>query len=112
MTDCRWHHVLKSKFLQGKCNRRLDLLLSKLLTGVPPYYALKQRRQELSFEEPDIEVQKRQDICKRAKIYAKINITQVTAGKYLVGVELFTDKKQNEARDHKERDNGSASECR
>ncbi|KAJ7306159.1 hypothetical protein DFH08DRAFT_622790, partial [Mycena albidolilacea] len=61
-----WHHVLKSKFLQGKRNRRLDLLLSKLLTGVLPYYALKQRRQELGFEGPDIEVKKRQDICKRA----------------------------------------------
>jgi hypothetical protein len=37
----------------------LDLLLSKLLTGFLPYYALKQRWQELSFEGPDIEVQKR-----------------------------------------------------
>ncbi|KAJ7112174.1 hypothetical protein C8R44DRAFT_632265, partial [Mycena epipterygia] len=59
-----WHHVLKGKFLHGKHNRRLDHLLSTLLTQVLPYYALKQCRQELRFEGPDIEVKKRRDILK------------------------------------------------
>ncbi|KAJ7903943.1 hypothetical protein B0H13DRAFT_1620966, partial [Mycena leptocephala] len=59
-----WHHVLKGKFFHGKRNRRLDHLLSALLTQVLPYYALKQRRQELGFDGPDIEVKKRQDIIK------------------------------------------------
>ncbi|KAJ7792633.1 hypothetical protein B0H13DRAFT_1675711, partial [Mycena leptocephala] len=59
-----WHHVLKGKFFHGKRNRRLDHLLSTLLTEVLPYYALKQRRQELGFEGPDIEVKKRQNIIK------------------------------------------------
>ncbi|KAJ7348992.1 hypothetical protein DFH08DRAFT_624224, partial [Mycena albidolilacea] len=54
------------------------------------YYALKQHRQELGFEGPDIEVQKQQDICKHAKIYAKIDITQVTSGKYLVPSKSIT----------------------
>ncbi|KAJ7175419.1 hypothetical protein C8R46DRAFT_890736, partial [Mycena filopes] len=54
-----WHHVLKGKFLHGKRNRRLDHLLSTLLNEVLPYYALKQRRQAIGFEGPDIEVKKR-----------------------------------------------------
>ncbi|KAJ7491811.1 hypothetical protein B0H11DRAFT_1718643 [Mycena galericulata] len=56
-----WHHVLKGKFFHNKRNRRLDHLLNTLLNEVLPYYALKQRRQELGFEGPDIEVKKRQD---------------------------------------------------
>ncbi|KAJ7900501.1 hypothetical protein B0H13DRAFT_1622372, partial [Mycena leptocephala] len=61
-----WHHVLKGKFLQGKRNRRLNHLLNTLLTEVVPYYALKQRRQQLGFEGPDVEVKKRQDIITRS----------------------------------------------
>ncbi|KAJ6475882.1 hypothetical protein DFH09DRAFT_1469505, partial [Mycena vulgaris] len=61
-----WHSVLKGKFLHGKRNRRLDHLISTLTTEVHPYYALKQRRQDLGFEGPDIEVKKRQDITKRS----------------------------------------------
>ncbi|KAF8177954.1 hypothetical protein K438DRAFT_1605765, partial [Mycena galopus ATCC 62051] len=59
-----WHHVLKGKFLDGKRNRRVDHLLHMLLNAVLPYYALKQCRQELSFEGPDLEVRKRKDIIK------------------------------------------------
>ncbi|KAJ7243521.1 hypothetical protein C8J57DRAFT_1034711, partial [Mycena rebaudengoi] len=61
-----WHHVLKSKFLHGKRNRRLDHLLHTLSNEVLPYYALKQRRQELGFEGPDIEVKKRNAIVSRS----------------------------------------------
>ncbi|KAJ7818247.1 hypothetical protein B0H13DRAFT_1922384 [Mycena leptocephala] len=79
-----WHHVLNGKFFHGKRNRRLDHLLSTLLTEVLPYYALKQRRQELGFEGPDIEVKKRQDITKRSKVYRKENIQQITHNKFIV----------------------------
>ncbi|KAJ7730820.1 hypothetical protein B0H16DRAFT_1280607, partial [Mycena metata] len=61
-----WHHVLKGKFLHGKRNRRVDHLLSTLLTEVLPCYALKQRQQAIGFEKPDIEVKKRQDIRQRS----------------------------------------------
>ncbi|KAJ7754949.1 hypothetical protein DFH07DRAFT_694700, partial [Mycena maculata] len=54
-----WHHVLKGKFFHNKHNRRLDHLLHILLNKVLPYYALKQHRQQLGFEGPDIEVKKR-----------------------------------------------------
>jgi hypothetical protein len=67
--------VLKGKFLHGKRNRRLDHLINTLVNEVLPYYALKQRRQELGFEGVDIEVKKRQDILKRSKVYKKEDIT-------------------------------------
>ncbi|KAJ6551883.1 hypothetical protein B0H19DRAFT_940892 [Mycena capillaripes] len=69
-----WHHVLKGKFLQGKRNRRMDHLLNTLISDVLPYYALKQRRQDLGFEGIDIEVKKRQDIVKRSEVYTKDDI--------------------------------------
>ncbi|KAJ6496885.1 hypothetical protein DFH09DRAFT_945727 [Mycena vulgaris] len=79
-----WHSVLKGKFLHGKRNRRLDHLLSTLLNDVLPYYALKQRRQELGFEGPDIEVKKRRRIVQESKSYTKVDIEQVSEGNYLV----------------------------
>ncbi|KAJ7134094.1 hypothetical protein C8R46DRAFT_1235275 [Mycena filopes] len=79
-----WHHVLKGKFLHNKRNRRIDHLLSTLTTEVLPYYALKQRRQDLGFEGIDIEVRKRQDITKRSKQYVKEDIEHVEGHRFLV----------------------------
>ncbi|KAJ6451253.1 hypothetical protein C8R45DRAFT_761283, partial [Mycena sanguinolenta] len=61
-----WHHMLKSKFLLSKRNRRLDHLLYVLIKRVAAYYRLKQERQNLGFEGPDIELKKHKDIAKRA----------------------------------------------
>ena len=54
------------------------------MTEVLPYYSLKQRRQELGFEGPDIEVKKRRDILKRSKSYTREDIEEVDDGLYLV----------------------------
>ncbi|KAJ7579829.1 hypothetical protein C8J56DRAFT_795812, partial [Mycena floridula] len=32
-----WHHVLKTTFLEGKCNRRMDFLLHILVNKVVPF---------------------------------------------------------------------------
>ncbi|KAJ6505100.1 hypothetical protein C8R45DRAFT_817585, partial [Mycena sanguinolenta] len=66
LTIPSWHHMLKSKFLLGKRNRRLDHLLYVLIKRVVAYYGLKQERQNLGFEGPDIELKKHKDIAKRA----------------------------------------------
>ncbi|KAF8203570.1 hypothetical protein K438DRAFT_1479823, partial [Mycena galopus ATCC 62051] len=58
------HQKPPGKFLQGKRNRRIDHLLHVFLNRVLPYYALKQRRQDFGFEDPDVEIKKRQDIEK------------------------------------------------
>ncbi|KAK7034929.1 hypothetical protein R3P38DRAFT_2518623 [Favolaschia claudopus] len=72
-----WHHVLKDKFLHGKRNRRLDHLLHILVHAVLPYYALKQRRQDLGLEGPDAEVQKRRDIEIRGATYTADDIALI-----------------------------------
>ncbi|KAK7057477.1 hypothetical protein R3P38DRAFT_2841210 [Favolaschia claudopus] len=69
LTVFRWHHVLKDKFLHSKRNHRLDHLLNTLIHSVLPYYALKQRRQDLGLEGPDMEVQKRKDVMARSSSY-------------------------------------------
>ncbi|KAJ7697699.1 hypothetical protein B0H17DRAFT_1197358 [Mycena rosella] len=79
-----WHHVLKFKFLLGKRNRRLDHLIHTRVDGVLPYYALKQRRQDLGFEGLDIEVKKRRDIVERSKTYTRADIQHLGDGAYLV----------------------------
>lgn len=73
-SSVRWHSILKGKFLNGKRNRRLDHLLGKLVKEVLPFYALKQRRQDLGFEGVDIEVKKRREILNRSKIYVKEDV--------------------------------------
>ncbi|KAJ7846440.1 hypothetical protein B0H14DRAFT_2280555, partial [Mycena olivaceomarginata] len=79
-----WHHVLKGKFLQGKRNRHMDHLISTLVNDVLPYYALKQRRQDLGFEGINIEVRKRQDILKRSEVYVAADIEPTEDTRYLV----------------------------
>ena len=45
-----YHHVLKSKWLDGKRNRRVDHLIHTLVTIMVPSYAVQHIRQELGFE--------------------------------------------------------------
>lgn len=52
----------------------MDHLLNTLINDVVPYYALKQRRQDLGFEGINIEVRKWQDILKRSQEYVKADI--------------------------------------
>lgn len=68
---CRWHHVLKSKFLEGKQNRCVDYLLYVLLDLVIPYYIAWSQCQEFGFEGPDLEIKKRKEIMERALTITK-----------------------------------------
>jgi hypothetical protein len=87
LTPRSWHHVLKGKFLDGKRNRRLDHLINVLVARVAGYYALKQRRQELGFEGPDIEVLKRRKILEKSEFYTKEHVEHVEDSRYLVQSE-------------------------
>lgn len=66
MSD-RWHHTLKSTFLHGKRNRRLDHLIAVLVRDVCPYFAIRYHRNRLGFEGPTLEMRKHQDIESRGK---------------------------------------------
>ncbi|KAK7016693.1 hypothetical protein R3P38DRAFT_3361318 [Favolaschia claudopus] len=78
---------IQGKFLHGKRNRRLDHLLYTLIADVAAYYALKQRRRDLGFEGPDLEVKKRKAIIKRSRCYQKKDIQQLSDVKFLVPSE-------------------------
>ncbi|KZT61370.1 hypothetical protein CALCODRAFT_403398, partial [Calocera cornea HHB12733] len=54
-----WHHVLKSTFLHGARNRRMDDLLHTLTTDVAAHYALQYRRQQGGFEGLNLAAQAR-----------------------------------------------------
>jgi len=62
--DYRWHHVLKGKFLHGKCNRRVDYLIHTLVEQVIPYYRSKQARQDVGFEGENLEVMKHRQVIR------------------------------------------------
>lgn len=57
-----YHYVLKTKFLCGKRNRRIDHLIYVLVEELLPYYITKHKQQDFGFEGLSIEVQKHKDI--------------------------------------------------
>ncbi|KAJ7102622.1 hypothetical protein B0H15DRAFT_762019, partial [Mycena belliarum] len=57
-----WHHVLKSKHLQGKRGRRVDNLIHTLINVALPHYIAGHRAQEFGFQGPDLEVRERIEI--------------------------------------------------
>ncbi|KAF8958308.1 hypothetical protein BDZ97DRAFT_1614760, partial [Flammula alnicola] len=54
-----WHHLLKTKFMESKRNRRLDQLIYILTEEAIPYFIARHRRQEFGFNGPELELQKR-----------------------------------------------------
>ncbi|KAJ7241759.1 hypothetical protein C8J57DRAFT_1084823 [Mycena rebaudengoi] len=73
-----WSAVFRtSRSIFEDCDTNM-LIEATLLNDVLPYYALKQRRQDLGFEGPDLEVEKRKNIMKQSQVYVKSDITQVS----------------------------------
>ncbi|KAF8270563.1 hypothetical protein EI94DRAFT_1422579, partial [Lactarius quietus] len=50
-----YHHVLKSKWLDGKRNRRLDHLAFILVKSVDPYYRFQHDRQQTGLDGLNLE---------------------------------------------------------
>ncbi|KAF7372489.1 hypothetical protein MVEN_00110600 [Mycena venus] len=81
-----WSAVFRtSRSIFENCDTNM-LIEATLLNEVLPYYALKQRRQDLGFEGPDLEVKKRKDILEWSQAYIKSDIMQVgdSGSKFLV----------------------------
>lgn len=57
--------MLKSKWLEGKHNRRVDHLIHTLVVILLPSYANRHDRQELGFDGPDLANKRRQEILTR-----------------------------------------------
>ncbi|KAH8978817.1 hypothetical protein EDB86DRAFT_3089977 [Lactarius hatsudake] len=60
-----YHHVLKSKWLEGKQNRRMDYLIHRLVILMLLDYESKHDRQEKGFEGPDLAKKRRAEILAR-----------------------------------------------
>ncbi|KAJ7599188.1 hypothetical protein C8J56DRAFT_751129, partial [Mycena floridula] len=73
-----WHHVLKSMFLKGKRNRRLDFLLHVLIEDVVPYFRLRERRQIDKFEGLEADMRCRRDIRARCEKEFTVDDIQVS----------------------------------
>ena len=73
-----WHHLLKGNFMQGKRNQRLDHLIYILVDQAIPYFIQRHHRQEVGFEGPDLEVQRRLKIEERGLSIPLAHITQDT----------------------------------
>lgn len=67
-TSNSWHHVLKSKYLQGKRGRRVDNLIHTLINVAIPHYIAGHRAQEFGFQGPDLEVRERVKIKSKAEL--------------------------------------------
>jgi hypothetical protein len=70
----RYHHVLKSRWLDGKCNRRLDHIIFTLVKSVDPYYWFRHERQEASLDGLNLEKSHQKDIEDTAKTITRDSI--------------------------------------
>ena len=62
----RYHHVLKSIWLEGKRNRRVDHLIHTLVTEYLSDIELRHKRQMLGMEGPNLAEKRRRQILTRA----------------------------------------------
>ena len=62
----RYHHVLKSIWLEGKRNWRVDHLIHTLVTEYLPDVELRHKRQMLGMEGPNLAEKRRRQILTRA----------------------------------------------
>ncbi|KAJ3529131.1 hypothetical protein NMY22_g9127 [Coprinellus aureogranulatus] len=89
-----WHHLLKSKFMQGKRNRRCDHLIYILVKDVISHYIQKHFAQEHGMEGPDAEVAAR---LKIQELGAKIDAEDIEQSILPNEEHIFTVRSQTNA---------------
>lgn len=96
MRNLRWHHLLKGKMLEGKCNHRMDNLIWTLTNHVIPYYCAKHHCQQFGFEGPNLELQWQKDIEATSHFIKIDNVEEVIQGShYTVHSQSHPDKHYN-----------------
>jgi hypothetical protein len=58
----RYHHVLKTHWLDSKRNRRIDRIIYTLVQNLDPYYLNRHERQTIGFEGLDLAAARRKEI--------------------------------------------------
>lgn len=83
--ETRWHHILKGKMLEGKCNQHLNHLLYILMHKVIPFYKVKHQSQQYGFQGPNLEMQQCQKMQAQVATFTLDDIVEVAPGHlYLV----------------------------
>jgi hypothetical protein len=86
----RYHHQLKSKWLDGKRNQRIDHLLHTLIADMVPNYVGHYNSQMLGFKGPDLSEKRREQIRAQALEMNAISIHNLSNGDHF-SVESATD---------------------
>jgi hypothetical protein len=63
----RYHHVLKSHYLDSKRNRRIDRVVYTLIRHLEPHFQSRHERQTIGFEGPDLAAARRAEINASAR---------------------------------------------
>ena len=79
-----FHNILKTQFLNGKKNRRIDKLIYILTGPLQKHYLLKQRRNVLGFSGPNLEAMFLKSQDEKAKEILKHDINETESGHFLV----------------------------
>jgi hypothetical protein len=80
----RYHHILKSKWLEGKQNRRADHLVHTLVTVMLPSYMIHHVRQELGFEGLNLAEKHRKELLVRTLEINTVNIHDLGGDQFAV----------------------------
>jgi hypothetical protein len=72
----RYHHVLKTHWLDGKRNRRIDHIIATLVDGMVPYYEARHERQSVGVEGADLVERRRREILASAESISRDSIQQ------------------------------------
>src|SRR6267142_2692711 len=76
LISSRYHHVLKSHWLDGKRNRRIDHILYTLVVHMNQYYLNRHKRQIVGFEGLDLAGGQRQEIIASARTISWDSVLQ------------------------------------
>src|SRR6267142_916271 len=76
LISSRYHHVLKSHWLDGKRNRRIDHILYTLVVHMNQYYLNRHERQIVGFEGLDLAGGRRRDIIASAQTISRDSVLQ------------------------------------
>lgn len=87
----RYHHQLKSKWLGGKRNQRIDHLIHALIADILPDYVARYDSQMLGFKGPDLAEKRREQIRVRAPEMNAVSIHDLGGGGDRFSVESAMD---------------------
>ena len=79
--------MLKSHFLDGKRNRRIDFLIHTLVNEMVPYYQNRHAQQAVGLEGPDLAEKRRRQLLAHAKGSARDSIQQFDSTQFHVASE-------------------------